>query len=447
MRIGILSYELAVIHTLIRFCLVVVILLLHQDTWGQQLILERKNGSSGAVLVKSYNKSHLISMEGEVIRYDDITHVTLITYNHVRDKSLVKNLQRNHIPLELATSGQQASLKRQSIPSTPCDFLLKTARATYAGGRLHEVPALLRSCLSGGGFSKEEATEAYKLLTLSYLFLEEPQRTDSSMLLLLKHDHMFSPNAETDPSEFIALYNRYRSWYTVAVGFRFGISQNSAIPAGKEAITSGLAGSYTPGFGYQYGVTSTFNLGTKLELLTDIGLENSSFSYDGNTFDSDYSFYPSKIGAEVNYRGLNLAAILRYRLSKGDNRKLRPGLTTFAGLGLTTALPQTYTANYYFYSGWFAVVPGTPPVDLTANMRTVLLSARAEVGAKYLLGEVLLRIDLSYTHGLTNTFPNGVRISTVSFDFASPLSGTLLESLQLSIGAEVPLYKPKRLVR
>lgn len=56
---------------------------------------------------------------------------------------------------------------------TSCAQTLRLARSTYEQGRLHEIPALLEKCLTGG-FSQQEQVEAYKLLCLSYIYLEEP---------------------------------------------------------------------------------------------------------------------------------------------------------------------------------------------------------------------------------------------------------------------------------
>src|SRR6187549_1035341 len=71
-----------------------------------------------------------------------------------------------------------------------CSQTLRLARSTYEQGRLHEIPALLAKCLAGG-FSQQEKVEAYKLLCLSYIYLEEPQKADEAMLNLLRTDHYF----------------------------------------------------------------------------------------------------------------------------------------------------------------------------------------------------------------------------------------------------------------
>ena len=55
-----------------------------------------------------------------------------------------------------------------------CAQTLRLAQSIYEQGRLHELPQLLEHCLSDGGFNEEEQVSAYKLLTLTYIYLEEP---------------------------------------------------------------------------------------------------------------------------------------------------------------------------------------------------------------------------------------------------------------------------------
>src|SRR6478609_109001 len=84
-----------------------------------------------------------------------------------------------------------------------CTQTLRTARSTYDQGRLHELPSLLEGCIKNG-FTQQEKVEAYKLLVLAYIYLEEPTKADEAMLNLLNTDHYFKINEATDPAEFIA---------------------------------------------------------------------------------------------------------------------------------------------------------------------------------------------------------------------------------------------------
>ena len=109
---------------------------------------------------------------------------------------------------------------------------LRLARATYEQGRLHEIPSILEGFLPK--FNKQEKVEAYKLLTLSYIYLEEPEKADDAMLKLLQTDHYFEINLKDDPAEFIALYRTFRTKPIYRIGGKIGI--NGTRPNVVEAI-------------------------------------------------------------------------------------------------------------------------------------------------------------------------------------------------------------------
>src|SRR5882672_2230160 len=92
-----------------------------------------------------------------------------------------------------------------------CTQTLRLIRTTYDQGRLHELPSIAEGCLTapkGKGFTDEEKKEAYRYLTLAYIYLEEPEKADEMMLKLLETEHFYVVNTSIDPAEFIALYKK-----------------------------------------------------------------------------------------------------------------------------------------------------------------------------------------------------------------------------------------------
>src|SRR6187402_851971 len=96
---------------------------------------------------------------------------------------------------------------------------LRLARATFEQGRLHELPRLLENLQR---FSQSEKVEAYKLLTQTYIYLEEPEKADEAMLNLLRTDHYFEVSEAVDPAEFVALYKTFRTTPTYRFGAKLG---------------------------------------------------------------------------------------------------------------------------------------------------------------------------------------------------------------------------------
>src|SRR5688572_13888746 len=103
-----------------------------------------------------------------------------------------------------------------------CTQTLRLAQSTYEQGRLHEVPTILKKCLDEGGFTDTEKVNAYKILINSYIYLEEPELADETMLKLLEADHFFKVNEAVDPAEFIALYKTFRVDPLFRIGFKVG---------------------------------------------------------------------------------------------------------------------------------------------------------------------------------------------------------------------------------
>src|SRR5690606_39024778 len=136
---------------------------------------------------------------------------------------------------------------------TACALTLRTARATYDEGRLHELPHLLAPCLKSG-FTKQEAVEAYKLLVLSYIYLEEPTKADEAMLQLLRTDPYFEINESADAAEFIALYRTFRTWPVYRVGAKVGVNAAQPHVISYVDAVEGAEVSYSPAISFMSGL-------------------------------------------------------------------------------------------------------------------------------------------------------------------------------------------------
>src|SRR5882672_2751878 len=112
----------------------------------------------------------------------------------------------------------------EAVAQAPnCSQTLRLATSTYEQGRLHELPGLLEGCIKSG-FTEDQKVQAYKLLTLAYIYLEEPEKADASMLLLLETNTEFQINEAIDPAEFIALYKTFRTTPVYRIGGKGGTS-------------------------------------------------------------------------------------------------------------------------------------------------------------------------------------------------------------------------------
>src|SRR5688572_13334809 len=207
--------------------------------------------------------------------------------------------------------------------ATSCVQTLRLARATYEQGRLHEIEGQLKPCLDGG-FTKDEKqleVEAYKLLCLSYIYLEEPEKANEAMLNILKKDHDFQINTAVDPAEFVGLYNTFRSKPLFSVGVTFG--PNATIPNVTENYSVGGSsageGKYSPKVNIQIGLVFEKQLFGKFTAAPELSFSNRSFTYTNpNLFLSDVNgaSVANQTG-DIKQTWLDLNLLMQYKLGKG----------------------------------------------------------------------------------------------------------------------------------
>ena len=80
-----------------------------------------------------------------------------------------------------------------------CEENLSTAQERFEKGHLNGIPGLLVECLRSG-FSRSEKIQAYRLLTISYLYNDDPFGAENSFLKLLELDPEYRVT-ENDPVE------------------------------------------------------------------------------------------------------------------------------------------------------------------------------------------------------------------------------------------------------
>jgi len=61
-----------------------------------------------------------------------------------------------------------------------CISTLDRAKASFQDGKLYDVPQILEACIKKG-FSNEQKVEAFELLTLVYLYIDEPEKISHSL--------------------------------------------------------------------------------------------------------------------------------------------------------------------------------------------------------------------------------------------------------------------------
>lgn len=330
-----------------------------------------------------------------------------------------------------------------------CTQVLRLIRTTYEQGRLHELPGIAEGCLRETGaqvFTKEERKEAYRYLTLSYIYLEEPEKADAMMLQLLNTDHFYQPNAEVDPAEFIALFNKFRTTPLYRLGATIGL--NGTLPM---IMKNYYVGSESAGHG-KYSVSLAVSAYASFEkditddivLAPEIGYISRAYNYTNNDINVLDSLAPNKSPISqtfaVSQSWLDLNVIGQYKFNNTVQ------FQTYAGIGPGVSmllgsenLPNTLLSNGFTVTG---------PVEDDTNCYTKFVySVIVVAGLKYKIGELYATANLRYQFGFTNAINEATRTNTeIAYAYQGAYNDHRISNLTINLGIVYPIFKPKKMI-
>lgn len=335
--------------------------------------------------------------------------------------------------------------------ATNCTQTLRLIRTTYEQGRLHELPKMAEGCLAGegaGGFSREERKEAYRYLTLAYIYLEEPEKADESMIQLMNTDHFYQPNKEVDPAEFIALYNKFRHEPVYRIGGKFGVNLTQPVVTNYYNVGSTGAGngSYSMSPSIQiYGVVEKdFFRKIPLVLAAELGYVSRGYKYSNDrlaTADEDPTKQISNQEFQFSQSYLDLNVIGQYKFKNTMDVQTYIG----AGPGISYLLSSSNQATTLLGNG-FTVTGGA--VDDTNSYNKLLVSATLVAGIKVRFGEVYVTGEARYQMGFTNVVnPSSRTNPEIAFDYQGRYNDYRVNNMMIQIGVIYPHFKPLKLIR
>ncbi|MBL0744960.1 porin family protein [Chryseolinea lacunae] len=324
---------------------------------------------------------------------------------------------------------------------TSCTQTLRLARSTYEQGRLHEIPALLSRCLEGG-FSQQEQVEAYKLLCLSYIYLEEPQKADEAMLNLLRTDHYFEISPSTDPAEFVALYRTFRTTPIYRLGAKLGANASqpnvvSYVPANEGASK------YSAGIGFQGGVMVEVPLTKKFTLDTELNFILRNFKYENKSTYTEIATGDPRnfaITGKENQAWATLPVMVQYRFLES---KFNP----YIGLGASAEYMLSST-NKYARTKEQASSLDEQSISLDPYRNKLNASALVSLGAKLKVTGGFAFMEVRASYGLTNL--NDTEDIYTLYAKTLPTGGYVdgifkMNSLSVTLGYVYNRFHPKKL--
>lgn len=337
--------------------------------------------------------------------------------------------------------------------------ILRSARTIYDQGRLHELPTLLEEALNKERFqSVNERVEAYRILILTYIYLEEPAKADENMLQLLGTDNFFKP-IESDQVEFKNLYNKFRTRPVFSVGLRAGLNQ-TFINTRKNYFNAAEAqgnGTYTPNLGVNLTLVFETEYKKKFVINPELMFNTQAFTYNNDrVFTNDFQGDdPSTTTVEtdnevatathkITQTRIQLNLLMQYKLGTG---KLNP----YVFLGPT--------AGYLLKSSFDGLLQLenneeiAGKIDNTANYEPFNYSVMAGGGFKYKMGSVYLTGDLRIQYGLLNAVstrnrnkqtPENIQLTN---QFLYTDNDFSIQQAMFHVGIIYPYFKPKKLIK
>ncbi len=193
--------------------------------------------------------------------------------------------------------------------SSTCAQQLRLARSIYENGRLHELKDRLSDCLAGTQFTTQERVDAYKLMTLAYIYLEEPAEADKMMLNILRTDPEFEPNDNIDPAEFVALYKTFRTEPVYRLGVKGGANATQPNAHQYVPLNEGSE-SYSYSFGFQAGIAGEFGVfNNKVTIAPELNFQVKSFKAKNEFFEQD-----QKTDGTISLSWISLPISVQYPL-------------------------------------------------------------------------------------------------------------------------------------
>lgn len=327
---------------------------------------------------------------------------------------------------------------------------LRLARATYEQGRLHEIPSILESFLPK--FNKQEKVEAYKLLTLSYIYLEEPEKADDAMLKLLQTDHYYEVNLKDDPAEFIALYRTFRTDPIYRIGAKVGA--NASQPNVKSYLPSNDGTSkYELGIAFQSGLVGELPVTDRIVVSAELNLQLKSFNYENRVSKIDLSVPPSDPGYPVmleytttgteKQTWISLPVSIQYAFLKKN--KLNPYVALGVSADYLSKATNTFSRSKTDRSSY-----EEQSEDITFQRNQFNVSALASAGIKVKVPNGFAVAEVRYSYGLT-TITNSENIYDLYLK-SIPTDGYVdalfsINSVSVTIGYVYNVFNPKKRTR
>lgn len=335
----------------------------------------------------------------------------------------------------------------EATAQTACTQNLLRARTTFDEGNIQLLPDLLLDCINNkkNGFTDEERTEAYRLLILAYIYQDEPEKADETMLALLKDNPLFQINEAVDPAELINLYNTFRTHpifhWGVKIGPNTTLINTREVYGANNSLNS--SGSYSLAAGFQGGISFEIPFLKKFYLNPEIQFIYRVFDYENTNlyaadgFSGSPGSQPANILVKESQALFKVPIMLQYKFM---DKPYNPYVAL--GPSLSYLLSDSFSGDTDTFGEDFSGVSE----DLMDARNPLGYGIEAGVGVKFRTGKSYFTIDLRYNYEISSYVDKSASLNqSLLFNYAYDENEYTASTVSLQLGYLFEQYKPKKL--
>lgn len=332
-----------------------------------------------------------------------------------------------------------------------CSETLILAANRLDKGRFYEVPDLLEDCLNNGGFTTEEQIRAYRLLTLSQLYLDYPEKAGDYYLKLLKLSPEYQPVLGVDPKELINFAKLYTTKPKIHLIVQAGIALTKPHILFSNSMTNTTTSKkkYSSNVGFNFGAGAELLISGNWYLVTEPDAVLRTIKISESHFEN--SFYQSTLN--IDQWEITLPVMLRYTFWLG---RINPFVN--AGIAprfILKATAKNQHGNFIDFNGEAQPIKESPGINLTYARKIFNYSIIGGAGINYKTGISYVTLEIRYALDMFNAIDvkksgslddEGSR----NIKFYSPVFAEddyKLANLSIMVGYNFPIYKPRKILK
>ncbi|MBE9467441.1 MAG: PorT family protein [Bacteroidetes bacterium] len=319
-----------------------------------------------------------------------------------------------------------------------CALNLKEAQKLYTQGIIEEIPALLNPCLEQG-FNTEDKIQAYKLLILTYLFDDNKELAEETMLKFLKTNPEYKLNPAIDPAEFIFLFNSYNTKPIFELGVTAGLNYSFPFITklfGPGNVATDVSKYKSSGMGVQFGPKFICHISDKYDIGTQVVYSQKKFELTSAL--SDFS----KTSLIETQKLIHIPVVAYYKFELTE--KIKPYV--LSGLAYSYLFDASYKPVRQYTDNSSNDVSGSD-FSLKDFRRKNNVSIIVGAGARYKIPHGNIFFNIKYSLDLLNQVNVDNRLS--DFDFISRYysydSNFNINNLTISVGYLYSIFNHKKI--